>query len=538
MTWQGPSGSIMNVPGDNNLHEIEEKPVLLSTRKALLAVLSGVMLTASFPTGNMDWMAWFALVPLLLSIKNETPSRAFRLGLMAGTVHYLSLIYWVVVALGHYGNLNAFLSAAVLFLLCLYLALYIALFSTLTTHFEKSRFFLLYLGSFWVGLEYIRAHFLTGFPWCLLGYSQFKNLHLIQIADLFGVYGLTFPIVLVNGLIYSLLFKRNQKGIVYVKWECLITALIIVGIFAYGHFRLTQEPRGKEPPSSVSCAIIQGNIDQSAKWDPAYQAKTMLTYQRLTRSAYAFKPELIVWPETSVPFFFQDNEEHSPTIYSLARESGALIVFGSPAYKIIDGVKRYYNRSYLLTPLGHPPQYYDKVHLLPFGEYVPLKKLLFFVSRLVPAAGDFDSGKSISPLCEGKLCMGMLICYEALFPELARAHARKGANILINITNDAWFGMTSAPYQHLSMASFRAVENRMPMVRAANTGISAFMGSKGEIFEKSTIFTKDVLKREFNISKSTLTFYTRFGDLFAFSALVISLVGIVSCLYTKRKKLK
>lgn len=526
----------MNSPGYYNLHLVEEKHGTLSARKALLAVLSGVMLTASFPTGGMNWMAWFALVPLLTSIKNETPYCAFRSGLLAGTVHYLTLIYWIVVAMGHYGNLNVFLSATLLFLLSLYLALYIALFSTLTIHFDKSRLFLLYMGSFWVGLEYIRAHLLTGFPWCLLGYSQFRNLHLIQIADLSGVYGLTFLIVVVNCLIYRLLSKRNWRGIFSVKWEFLITALIISVVFAYGHFRLTQEPTGSESRSSVRCAIVQGNIDQSVKWDPAHQANTMLTYQRLTRAACDSKPELIVWPETSVPFFFQDNEEQSSLLYALARESGALIVFGSPAYKDIDGVRRYHNRSYALTPLGHPLQYYDKVHLLPFGEYVPLKKLLFFVSRLVPATGDFEAGKKIVPLSQDKLCMGILICYEAIFPELARTHSREGANILINITNDAWFGITSAPYQHLCMSSFRAVENRMPMIRAANTGISAFIGTKGNIIEESTIFTEDVLKATLDISKSTLTFYARFGDIFALSALVISLVGTVSCLFTKWKK--
>jgi apolipoprotein N-acyltransferase len=261
----------------------------------------------------------------------------------------------------------------------------------------------------------------------------------------------------------------------------------------------------------------------------------MMTYQRLTRSAYGFKPGLIVWPETSLPFFFQDNKEYAPKVYSIARKSGALIVFGSPAYKIVDGNPKYYNRAYLVTPNDQAPQYYDKVHLLPFGEYVPLKNLLFFVSRLVPAAGDFDAGGRIAPLRQGKLSMGILICYEAIFPELARAHALEGANILINITNDAWFGMTSAPYQHLHMAAFRTVENRIPMIRTANTGLSAFIGIHGNIIDQSDPFTNEVLKATLDISKSPFTFYTRFGDIFAFVAIVMSLIGIASCLFTRRK---
>jgi len=303
----------------------------------------------------------------------------------------------------------------------------------------------------------------------------------------------------------------------------------------YGHFRLThgQKERGHFP--HVNSVIIQGNIDQSVKWSPAYQAETMMTYQRLSHSTHRFKPDLIVWPETSLPFFFQNSKEYQPKVYAIARKSGALLVFGSPAYKTIDGNTKYYNRAYLVTPSKEPPQYYDKVHLLPFGEYVPLKNLLFFVSRLVPAAGDFDAGQRIAPLRQGKLSMGILICYEAIFPGLARAHALEGANILINITNDAWFGMTSAPHQHLVMAAFRTVENRIPMIRAANTGLSAFIGVYGNIINQSTPFTTEVLKTTLDIPKSPLTFYTRFGDIFAFVAIAISLLGIASCLFTRRK---
>ena len=286
----------------------------ISTRKALLAVLSGTMLTAAFPPGRLDWMAWFAVVPLLISLENEPPSNAFKLGFIVGIVHFLTLIYWIVVAIGHYGDLNAFLSAATLFLLCLYLALYLGFFSIFSACVEKSRFALLFIASFWVCLEYARAHLLTGFPWCLLGYTQFKNLHLIQIADLCGVYGLSFLIVIVNILIYHIFFRLHKRGLGLHKWEFLFTVLMAGLTLTYGHFRLTEEQTHKGPPLHVNSVIIQGNIDQSVKWAPAHQAKTMMTYQRLTRSAYGFKPGLIVWPETSLPFFFQDNKEYAPDV--------------------------------------------------------------------------------------------------------------------------------------------------------------------------------------------------------------------------------
>jgi apolipoprotein N-acyltransferase len=491
------------------------------------------MLTASFPPGKLSFLAWFSLVPLLKSLENESPSRAFRLGLITGAAHYLTLIYWIMVVLGHYGNINPFLCLIPYFLLCLYLALFPAFFSSLITLLNGSRFALILMASFWVGLEYVRAKILTGFPWCLLGYTQYKHLYLIQIADLCGVYGLSFLIVLLNGFIYRLLFRHHPKPNHALRWEILVVILVAGGTLAYGHYRLSEAQKGEKSRRQLNVAVIQGNIDQSLKWNIAYQTKTMETYQRLTLAAYDFKPELIVWPETSVPFFFQSNVEFSSEMSLLAKESGSVLIFGSPAYTRLHEMTKYYNRAYLITPDEHPPQYYDKVHLVPFGEYVPLRNYLSFIHRLVPAAGDFEAGDKIVPLNHGNFSLGILICFEAIFPELARAHAREGANILVNLTNDAWFGMTSAPYQHLSMAVFRSVENRLPMIRAANTGFSAFIGAQGKIVALSTLFEEDVLNAPVRISASPLTFYTRYGDILVFSLLAIALCKIFSSLWKK-----
>jgi apolipoprotein N-acyltransferase len=501
------------------------------TRNVSLAILSGVMLTASFPPLRLSFLAFFALVPLLISIKNEPFSKAFKLGFIAGTTHYLTLIYWIVVVLSRYGNLSTLVSLGPFVLLCLYLGLYLAFFSGIAAWLMGSRFFLLSIASVWVGLEYVRAKLLTGFPWCLLGYTQYGHLHLIQIADLCGVYGISFLIILSNGLLYHLFFSRHDKIKGALRWEILSVLLLISGTYAYGHFCLKAGMVDKGPLRMVNAVVVQANIDQSLKWEPNYQTETIETYQRLTRAAYDLKPDLIVWPETSVPFFFQNDVKFAPKILSLVRESNSSILFGSPAYKRIHGKTKYYNRAYLITSADQPPQYYDKVKLVPFGEYVPLKRYLFFVSRLVPAAGDFEPGNRITPLKGKYFLPGILICFEAIFPELASTQTREGANILINLTNDAWFGKTSAPYQHLSMAVFRAVENRRPMIRAANTGFSAFIGPEGKIIELSSLFEEEVLKASIGISNSPLTFYARFGDLFAFSLLAISLIRILSRLW-------
>jgi len=483
-------------------------------------------LTASFPPGKLDWLAWFALVPLLKSLENESPSHAFRWGLVMGFAHYLTLTYWIVVVLKHYGDLNLFISLGGLVLLCAYLSLYPAIFSFLICYIKRGRFSILMMATLWVGLEYIRAKALTGFPWCLLGYTQYRHLNLIQIAELVGVYGLSFLILLANALIYTLFFDRNRISRRWLKWEMPIILLIAVFTLAYGHHRLSGEEAEEKSKKPINIAIIQGNIDQSVKWNPLYQQKTLDTYHRLTRTTYSFKPNMIVWPETSVPFFFQNDTNLSRKIFEIPEESGAHLIFGSPAYRREDTAIKYYNRAYHLSPDNKSPGYYDKVHLVPFGEYVPLQKFFPFIHRLVPAAGDFVSGEKIAPLKLPNLPAGILICFEVIFPELARKQAKKGAKILINLTNDAWYGKTSAPYQHLCMAVFRSVETGKPMIRAANTGFSAFISPRGKIIAHGELFTEEVLKHRVKVGDSPQRFYTRYGDLFAIALLIISLIKI------------
>lgn len=500
----------------------------------LFSILSGVMLTASFPPGRLEWMAWFALVPLLKAISHAPPGRAFKLGFVAGFAHFLTLIYWVMITLQHYGRLNALISISVLLLFCAYLSLYPALFAFITAKTGRARFSVLLMATTWVALELTRAKFLSGFPWCLLGYSQYRHLFLIQVADLVGVYGISFLIVLANGMVYTLLFRRPALNNRAFLWEGLIILSLAGLTLLYGRFRLQEMAPGKNPGQEevqpVRVAVIQANIDQSVKWNPEYQDKTLDTYARLTRFSLRFKPRLIVWPETAVPFFFQNHPKLARRILAMLRGSSADLIFGSPAFDEVHGRVRYYNRAYHLSSDGVVAGYYDKVHLVPFGEYVPFKKFLPFINRLVVAAGDFASGKRVAPITFPGISAGVLICFEAIFPELARLQTREGAEILVNLTNDAWFGMTHAPYQHLSMAVFRAVENRRPLVRAANTGISAFIGPKGDILMRGELFTEAVLTMDIEPLKTPIGFYTKHGDLFALILLITCLINIFHAL--------
>jgi len=513
------------------------KSIAIPLRDLLLAILSGLLLTASFPPGKLSFLAWIALVPLLISIRDKVPGTAIKLGFTAGFFHYLTLMYWITVVLGRYGNLNLAVSLVALLLLSLYLALYPALFSYFTIQIDQAPFYPFFMAAFWVSLEYARAHLVTGFPWCLLGYSQYEHLAVIQIADLVGVYGITFLIVLINGLLFRSFFGKKGVKRSFLKWEWLFVVLIMAGTLFYGFHQLSQKKARIKTAPHINAAVIQANIDQSVKWKPSFQAKTLETYFRLSHSVGHLKPSLIVWPETALPLFYQDAPRFSPRMEGLSKELGAMLLFGSPAYKRADRKVEYYNRAYMIAPGASTTGYYDKRHLVPFGEYVPLKKYLPFINQLVQAAGNFTSGDRQRPLREKDLSMGVLICFEAIFPELARDLSREGANLLVNITNDAWFGTTSAPYQHLSMAVFRSVETGIPMVRAANTGFSAFIGWDGKILSRTALFEEAVLDRSIPVPPSLPTLYTRTGDLFAGGMVVVSLLMLLY-LFQKRRKTK
>jgi apolipoprotein N-acyltransferase len=509
----------------------------LPLRNLGLAVLSGLLLTVSFPPGRFSWIAWIALVPLLVSFHGQRPRTAFKLGFVAGFFHFVSLVYWVTVVLGKYGHLHFAICLLALLLLSLYLALYPAFFSLVAAQITGTPFAPFFTAALWVGLEYLRTHLVTGFPWCLLGYSQYKQLMLIQLSDITGVYGISFLIVLVNALVFQTLLsgKAFIRGLF--KWEWLLAVFMVAGSIWYGFQQLSIKAKRAEVDPRINATVVQANIDQSVKWKPEYQRQTVETYFRLSKQSAPRAPVLIIWPETALPFFYQNAPVFASRMHRFSDQMDSLVLFGSPAYKRKDGRVEYYNRAYLVAPGISKAARYDKRHLVPFGEYVPLKKYLPFINQLVEAAGNFASGGPQGPLQQKELSLGVLICFEAIFPNLARDLAREGAELLVNITNDAWFGRTSAPYQHLSMAVFRSIETGLPMVRAANTGFSAFIGSNGDILSRSPLFEEVVLERSVPFSPSTEpTLYTRFGDLFAWGMILMTLIKLLAMFRIRLKR--
>ena len=482
-------------------------------RPALLAIFSGLLITLAFPKADLSFLAWIALIPLLTALEGQSPRNAFKLGLVCGSVAYAGLLYWVIIVMTEYGHLPLYAGIPLWLLLSGWLAIFYGAAAWATALGERFGIkSALMLPLAWVAADYLRSFLLTGFPWTMLGHSQYRLLPLIQLSDITGVFGITALIVLANVVLYRIIRALAGAEIPYPAKSAVMLVLALTATLGYGFMRLNTPP----PPSTpLNVALIQGNIDQSVKWSPAFRETTLDIYTNLSRQAAArIQPGLIVWPESAAPFFFQENSPASDRIRTLSRELNTHLLFGSPAMELRNNRPANLNSAFLLGPDGSERGRSDKVHLVPFGEYVPLARLLPFVNKLVHGIGDFAPGQEIKPLKAADTPLGVLVCYEAIFPELARAHVNSGSRVLVNITNDAWFGRSSAPYQHLSMAAFRAVETRTPLVRAANTGITSIIDQNGHIKGMTSLFREAVMVGEVRPGSSS-SLYLKIGDLFA-----------------------
>jgi apolipoprotein N-acyltransferase len=341
----------------------------------------------------------------------------------------------------------------------------------------------------------------------------------MQAADLAGVFGLGFLLAAANVCLYRAGRELLRKEYRLAAAPAAVLAGILAFLFAYGSYRLAE----REAPSSggrLRIGVAQGGIDQSRKWNPAFQRRTLEIYGKLSREARSKGVDVIVWPETAAPFFYGWEAELSREVDKVASEGGLPLIFGAPWFSPSEGGK-YYNSVFLLNGRGVPEGRYDKRHLVPFGEYVPLKSILFFVRKMTEGGEDFSAGEgpALFSVAGGKA--GASVCYEAVFPEIIRESVLSGAQWLVNVTNDAWFGDTVAPRQHLAMARMRAVEVRRPMVRAANSGISALIDARGVATATLGLFREGILVGEI-VPRGGETLYAKTGDIFAISCTIIT----------------
>ncbi len=506
----------------------------------LSASVSGILLVLGFPRFDFYPLAWIALVPLLIAVRDKNSRTAFYLGLLTGFIYFAGTIYWMYHSMYFYGGVPLIVSVIILVCLSLYLALYPGIFLVLFNYLSRQTAVpaLLTVPVLWVSHEYLRTYALTGFPWSLLGYSQYKFLPFIQIADITGVYGVSFLVAAINGAVYDISILRprsSDAGTLSsrrpITLGLIMIVFIVTGSLLYGIGKLNAPVK----QANIKVSVIQGNIRQDVKWDSRFQREVIDTYKKLSIKTLSAKPDIIIWPESAIPFVFGYDKPLTDEISSFSKELGTHLLFGGVIAKQNGPDKSSLsNSAILLSPEGKVMSVYDKIHLVPYGEYVPLRALFPFIDKMVTAIGDFAHGEDPTVMLTPFAKIGNLICYEIIFPNLVRKFVDEGADLLVTITNDAWFGRTAAPYQHFSMAVFRAVENRVPVARAANTGISGFIDTKGRIINKSDIFVESALTEEIATGDNK-SFYTKYGDVFAWLCIAVSVLLIINKIIIEKR---
>ncbi len=481
------------------------------------AILTGILLYLSFPPFALAGCAWFALVPLLLRMAIAAERFPFREGFAAGVVFWMLTLSWI--------SKVTFTGYA---LLALYCAFYPAVFCWLSGRLLRSRgarphlMALFIIPVLWVGLEYVRGVLATGFPWNEIGVSQFANAALIQSADWGGVGSISWILILMNtGIVLTLADYIHSKGRRGHRphWELLVPLLIVALMVNYG-INALRKGAGLSNERSVSVSLIQPSIPQSRVWE---REQIDLTYERLNRltksAAHGTTPDVIIWPETVLPELLRDSERARAFLYEQSRYHIPLMI-GMIDYGLLDsGHITYYNASALLDAQGRLSNQYEKQHLVLLGEYIPLANRLSFLRALSTRIGNsFSPGrKTVVMQVENVPSVGMapLICFEDALPYLARRAVKSGARLLVNQTNDGWFDGTAGAEQHLAHAVFRCIENRRPMVRAANSGITCYIDRKGSVRRRLAPCTQGFLTTEILLLEQPVeTVYTKRGPIF------------------------
>jgi len=499
------------------------------TYRFLAAALSGVLFALAFPNVAAGWLIFIALLPLFVSIAHAHSGwEAFFLGWTSQTTAWLIMVPWVVRVMSHYGGLPYATGVAIFVLMCLYLGLYGGLFAAVVRRIDPrdrfSRWLLVPLA--WAVVEFVRTHLLTGFPWNLIAAAIVDYTPLVQFDRVAGPYALGVLILLPSTLAAWWIVAR-PKGIARI----IVTGSVAIVCFVWWATGLVAAKlimQGEGGATSVA-ALLQPNISQEMRWD---DRSLMLIFNRMTdmtNEALKINTPIVVWPESTVPLSYTQTRFFRDAVEGLSRDHHADIILGSVAEDPAQGDKMW-NAAFLVSD-GKTIGHYDKIRLVPFGEYVPLRKMLFFAHKLVHAVGEFEFGTKDTPL-QGHFRYGLAICYEIVFPQIGRMQVLHGADVLVTITNDAWYDGTSAPRQHLNQARLRAVENNRYLLRAATTGISAFVDPTGRILNELPMNKQGIIYAKFEARKSE-TPYTRWGDWFAWGA-----CGIVAAALLKRKRMK
>jgi apolipoprotein N-acyltransferase len=506
----------------------------------LLVVLSAILQVIIFPLPGVHVLSWIALAPLIVALlrarpagelevagstrlQPATPAQAFLLSYVCGILWYAGTCYWIFDTMDQYGGLSTPAAALALFLFCCYLGLYHGFFGLLLSLLagprRDYRRALATAPFLWVAVELARTR-ITGFPWNLLGIAQVGNVALCRIAGWTGVYGISFEIALVNvALAAAFLVPREKRG------AMLAAALAAGAVLQAGS--LIEAPAGKPDHAAL---LVQQNIPVAANWTPAYFQQTLRDLTELSVKSTAASPvkiDLTVWPESPAPFFTNDARFRA-AVSDMARDTHTWIVAGSIGTSASQGGPApMFNSAALISPGGEWTARYDKIHLVPFGEYLPFPSLFSFAGGLTREVGESQRGTSRAPLDAGGTGLGVFICYESIFPDEVRQFADGGAQVFVNISNDGWYGDSGAYAQHLNQTRMRAIENNRWLVSATDTGVTASIDPWGRVVAQIPRKERATLVAPYALTSVT-TFYTRHGDWFAYGCAIISIGALLT----------
>jgi apolipoprotein N-acyltransferase len=498
----------------------------------VLAFVSGALLALSFPKIGHPACAWIALAPLLVAVAHraQPTRRAFSLGLLTGAVYFAGTLYWLVETMTTFGGLSTPLAAFAAAILVAYLSLFPAFFALIQSRLVRAlgRGALLLAPCIWVASEMGRTYILDGFPWELLGYSQAGVLPIAQLASVVGVYGLSGFVAMVSA---AAAYGTLARGAA--RWRVVAAALALVVLAGlWGTLRLRASTLTHEG-TPVRVAVLQGNILQDQKWDPAMAGPIMQRYVELSREAIGRGAQFLLWPESAMPRPYDESVAAGDAVRRLARDAHVTLLIGSDQVepvRPVDQAKpqlRFYNAAYLIQPDGSTGAIYRKVHLVPFGEYVPFTRVLFFVKPIVEAVSDFTPGTEAIALPVAGHNASTAICYEVIFSSLIRDFVEHGSELLTTITNDSWYGRSSAAYQHWQQASLRSIEEGRYLARAANTGISGFVDPYGRVLQASDLFTSAVMTEDLRFLTAR-TVYSRIGDVAGWLSVALTFAALLA----------
>jgi apolipoprotein N-acyltransferase len=493
------------------------------------SVLSGALTTACFPTVSLGPVSLLALTPLFWALLRHRPSPrdAFRAGFLFGVTWFIGMLWWIVKLIPSADVTIPWLMTPALILLGLYLALYPAFHLLVVAYASRWRRlpFILSAPAGWALFEVARSRGELAFPWGLLGYSFSDHLSLLQTAEWWGVFGLSFVIVLVNALVACMLASKGPRARAA---SGVAACALAASLYLYGDARVEQVDA--LTGDTLRVAIAQPNIDLAIKWKPEFRDSSFAQINRQAQIAHDQGARFVVFPETCAPMFIENSPAHRTALLGQARGLDLPIYVGFLDHRYRDRTSEpdIFNSSGVFRTDG-TVQKYAKRHLLPFGEALPLSSRFRVLRKIEFGQANFQPGEYSDPLDAGPVHFTPLICFESVFPELCRDGVRAGSELFVNITNDGWFGNTPGPYQHAQMCIARAVEFRRFLVRSANSGVSMVISPTGEMRGAIQLNQADVLTTEV-LKLSGLTFYARHGDapLLVLSALIVLVARVIS----------